>query len=247
MKEWSREKLTLLIILTVVFVTGFGIMIWQGVSNNNVMSSMAPNSYHEVQSSYNADNGGYNNPDNQSNPRNNSNNGSNSDNSNDITSSSDHEEDTRIMVHVAGEVISPGVYQLSDDARVVNAVEAAGGATSLANLDSINLATSISDGQKIYIPSVIERINQINNNGNSNNDSIDTATNLAANSSGKININTASASRLQELSGIGPSKAESIIDYRESNGRFENVDELLHVSGIGERTLEKIRDDIIVR
>ncbi|MFP4662627.1 MAG: helix-hairpin-helix domain-containing protein [Halanaerobiales bacterium] len=246
MKEWSREKLTLLILVAVVFLTGIGVMLWQNVSNNNMLTSVAANTYQGDSNTPNTDNVVNNNEANNNHVNNyNSNNGTAGDNNIPNSSHQVEDKDNKIMVHVAGEVNSPGVYQLSYDARVVDAVDASGGATSLANLDSINLASPINDGQKIYIPSVIERVNQIKNQNTTVSGS-DNA-NSSINSSGKININTASASRLQDLSGIGPSKAESIIDYREDNGRFASVDELLKVSGIGEVTLEKIRDDIVVR
>ncbi len=241
MKNLSRENLTILIIVTILLIFGSGIFIWQGIDNSRVISSVAVTPFQDKQNN-NKDNSGKV-----------SKNASatesiythNEDNSeiNKLEEANSKSKPSSIMIHVAGEVVNPGVYQLSEDSRVVHAVELAGGATSLADLDSVNLASPIQDGQKIYIPSVIEKINQFNGGNNDGN----TAKSSSGNSSGKININTASASKLEELSGIGPSKADSIIDYRNDNGPFKNVDELLNVSGIGAKTLEKIKDDIVLR
>jgi len=238
----SREKLTLLIIITILFIFGSGIFIWQGIENNRVISSVAVSQIQEKQDS-NKDSSGIENKQNLNTTESIYTQDEGNSNTNNLEEEYNKSETNSIMIHVAGEVVNPGVYQVSTDSRVVHAVELAGGATSLANLDSINLASPIQDGQKIYIPSVLDKINQIKG-GNSGSNNVGST---SGNSSGKININTASQGKLEELSGIGPSKADSIIDYRNDNGPFKNVDELLNVSGIGDKTLEKIKDDIVVR
>ncbi len=142
----------------------------------------------------------------------------------------------RVLIHVAGEVKQAGVYQLPPESRVINALQAAGGATRLADLDQLNLAAPIFDGQKIYIPSITELTDS---SGNSRLASLD-------HHSGKININQASPEELQQLTGIGPGKASNIVQYRRKIGGFTKIEQLLDVSGIGAKTLEKLRDQITV-
>ncbi len=138
-----------------------------------------------------------------------------------------------LVVHVAGEVVSPGVYTLLPTAdRVADAVEAAGGFTDRADVDTVNLAAQLSDGQQIRVLAV----------GESPADPGD-----GAGTGSPININTASLAALQTLAGIGPIKAQAIIDYRESNGPFQRIEDILKVKGIGEKTFEAIRDQIAVR
>ncbi|QTL97940.1 hypothetical protein GM661_08090 [Iocasia frigidifontis] len=150
-------------------------------------------------------------------------------------------EDQRIIIHIAGEVKQSGVYELPGDARVIDAVMAAGGETSYADLDSMNLASPVFDGEKIYVPSIIETKLSDESYASGNKLSSTGA------SSNKININKASSKELEELPGIGPSKASSIIDYRDEIGRFSDLEQLTAVSGIGEKTLQKIKNKISVR
>ena len=136
------------------------------------------------------------------------------------------EEETLIYVHVAGQVQSPGVYRLPDDSRVVHAVEAAGGFTPEASKDGVNLAMGLGDGQRIYIPARDEV--------------------GASPLEGMVNINQAGPGELESLPGIGPALAQEIINYRSRHGGFPTVDDLIHVSGIGERTVERLRELVIV-
>jgi len=214
----NKDQLILLLFATIIIIMGAGIFFWQNMKNSQLISSMTVSASLNQTDLFSGHHG-----------------------SNPLSEESVKEiKNEKILVHVAGEVLNSGVYELESGARVIDALMAAGGATSLANLDIINLAAPISDGEKIYIPSVIEKINQFNQNSSFTSYS-------SGGSSGKININTADASELQKLTGIGPGKAKSIIDYRNKNGPFKNVDDLLNVSGIGEKTLEKIRDEIVVR
>jgi len=214
----NKDQLILLLLATIIIIMGAGIFFWQNMKNSQLISSMTVSASLNQTDLFSGHHG-----------------------SNPLSEESVKEiKNEKILVHVAGEVLNSGVYELESGARVIDALMAAGGATSLANLDIINLAAPISDGEKIYIPSVIEKINQFNQNSSFTSYS-------SGGSSGKININTADASELQKLSGIGPGKAKSIIDYRNKNGPFKSVDDLLNVSGIGEKTLEKIRDEIVVR
>ena len=214
----NKDQFILLLFATIILILGAGIFFWQNMKNSQLISSMTVSASLNQTDLFSGHHG-----------------------SNPLSEESEKEiKNEKILVHVAGEVLNSGVYELESGARVIDALMAAGGATSLANLDIINLAAPISDGEKIYIPSVIEKINQFNQNSSFTSYS-------SGGSSGKININTADASELQKLTGIGPGKAKSIIDYRNKNGPFKSVDDLLNVSGIGEKTLEKIRDEIVVR
>lgn len=147
-----------------------------------------------------------------------------------------------VYVDVDGAVVRPGVYRLKDGARVSQAIDAAGGLTAEADVTGLNRASKITDGQKIYVPTVGEQQAAAAVGGA---DSAAVASG-AGSSSGLVNINTASAAELQTLSGIGPSTAQSIIDERTQNGAFASVDDLMRVSGIGEKKLAKIKDCICV-
>lgn len=148
-----------------------------------------------------------------------------------------------VYVDVDGAVVRPGVYQLKDGARVSQAIDAAGGLTAEADVTGLNRASKITDGQKIYVPTVGEQQAAAAVGGD---ESSAATTPGAGSSSGLVNINTASAAELQTLSGIGPSMAQSIIDERSKNGPFASVDDLMRVSGIGEKKLAKIKDCICI-
>ena len=170
--------------------------------------------------------------------------------SDDVTNDQDSDDDsseasvdTEVYVDVDGAVASPGVYRLKDGARVAQAIDAAGGLTPDADVTGLNRASKVADGQKIYVPKVGEQ--QANASGGGSDDSA-VSTSGVSDSAGLVNINTASAAELQTLSGIGPSMAQSIIDERTKNGAFASVDDLMRVSGIGEKKLAKIKDCICV-
>lgn len=148
-----------------------------------------------------------------------------------------------VYVDVDGAVVRPGVYRLKDGARVSQAIDAAGGLTAEADVTGLNRASKVTDGQKIYVPTVGEQQPAAAVDGA---ESGAATTPGAGSSSGLVNINTASAAELQTLSGIGPSMAQSIIDERTKNGAFASVDDLMRVSGIGEKKLAKIKDCICV-
>lgn len=145
-----------------------------------------------------------------------------------------------IVVHVAGEVKNPGVYTLSNSARMIDAVLAAGGATARADLEVINLATPLMDSSQIYVPAkgAAERPEfarpQPGING------VQPAQN-SSNSSGVVNINRASVTELDSLPGVGPSTAQAIVDYRTTNGPFGSPEDLLNVKGIGPAKFEAMR------
>lgn len=171
-------------------------------------------------------------------------------------------QDKKLYVHVAGAVEKPGVYQLPRGSRVIEAVKMAE-PTGDADLDSLNLASVITDGQKIYVPlkptafqdvtagpGITSGVPVSQPAGVRRNTFISTAgVNSAgvASPAGLININTADQSLLETLPGIGPTLAQRIIQYREINGRFDNIEDLKNVSGIGDKKFESLRDMITVR
>lgn len=148
-----------------------------------------------------------------------------------------------VYVDVDGAVVLPGVYRLKEGARVSQAIDAAGGLTAEADVTGLNRASKVADGQKIYVPKVGEQQTVTAGGGADGGAVVTSGANDAA---GLVNINTASVAELQTLSGIGPSMAQSIIDERTKNGPFASVDDLMRVSGIGEKKLAKIKDCICV-
>ena len=155
-------------------------------------------------------------------------------------------------VHVAGAVKNPGVYNLPSSSRVIDAIEKAGGATENADLDQINLADYVSDGQKIEVPKltsgdtslnyklITDELDKIGAN------KIDSTNEKSSSKSDLVNINTADSSELQSLPGIGTTIANSIIEYRKENGNFETIEDLKNVSRIGDKTFDKLKDLITV-
>lgn len=172
-----------------------------------------------------------------------------------INSASDISENTPaiqieippVIIHIAGAVKNPGVYQLKSTDRIVDAVKIAEGATEEANLDLINLAAILKDGQKIIIPykTYSETGEKINTNTHNNAEGMYYSSPVST--SAKININTANANMLQTLPGIGPVLSERIIEYRNQNGLFGVIDDIKDVSGIAEKKYEGIKDLICVQ
>lgn len=142
-----------------------------------------------------------------------------------------------ISVYICGEIIKPGVYKLSEDDRLLKLIEMAGGFTQKADPQAINLSEKLKDEDFIKIPSVI-----INSNG----EALVTDNTTLAQTTGKININTATREQLETLPRIGEAIAQRIIDYRESNGKFKDINEINNVSGIGDKIFEGLKDKIAV-
>lgn len=138
-----------------------------------------------------------------------------------------------IYVDIGGEVLRPGVYEVAEGTRLFQVIERAGGLTEEANIDEINRAETVFDGQKIMI-------------GDKTTEGAAPEEKKSAEADGKININTADSATLQEIPGIGPSKADRIIQYRESEGRFNSIDDIKNISGIGNKTFEGIKEYITV-
>ena len=146
-----------------------------------------------------------------------------------------------IFIDVGGEVQYPGVVELETGARVYQAIAQAGGVTAAADLSPINQAMILSDGDKIYIP----RYEETAQSQASAYKGASFITNSAS-GAGKININSASLEELQTLSGIGPVTAQKIIDYRSANGKFLELNHLMDVPGIGEKTFDALEDSICI-
>lgn len=138
-----------------------------------------------------------------------------------------------VLVHVAGAVVEPGVYELPAGARVRDAVEAAGGPTETADWNALNLAAVVVDASRVYVPVVGEALPATPALGSDGTD---------AARSGPIDVNRATVAELDELPGVGPATAEAIVTERERNGPFVGVDDLDRVPGIGPAKLEALRD-----
>lgn len=152
---------------------------------------------------------------------------------------------SQLIVHVSGAVSAPGVVQLPPGSRVDDALQAAGGATAEADLSAVNLARPVADGEQIHVPLPGEEPPPVDPGPSSTEDHGNPEGSESSGGAGggeAIDLNTASATELEELPGVGPAIAQRIIEHRELNGPYSSVDGLLEVSGIGPATLEKIRD-----
>lgn len=143
---------------------------------------------------------------------------------------------TEPVVHVAGAVVRPGVYVVREGGRLSDAVEMAGGLTPQADPGRVNLAQILVDGSRHYIPAVGEAI-PVAADGSTGQSEVEGGGGEQA-----VDLNTASASELEELPGVGPATAEAIIEHRETVGPFTSVDDLLDVRGIGEAKMAELRD-----
>ena len=154
-----------------------------------------------------------------------------------------------ITVHIIGEVKYPGVVVLKEGSRVVDAIEAAGGETDDADLNSLNLAYMLNDGEKIYVPNKQEtkdeNKNYIEEGGGTNISQAGTDQNNSKNE--KININTAGEDELMKITGIGESTAKKIIEYRNQNGRFKTIEDIKKIPGIGDSKYNNMKEEIRVK
>ena len=153
--------------------------------------------------------------------------------------SSQKDSDT-VVVDIDGQVVAPQVVELPKKSRISDAIYAAGGLTKKADVSTINRAKILTDGEKIYIPAKVEQIDGTRQGEETTGNSND-----ASGSNGKININTASGSQLQEITGVGPATAEKIISYRQKTP-FKNIEELKNVNGIGDKTFEKMKEQVTI-
>ena len=146
-------------------------------------------------------------------------------------------EQDLITVDVKGAVKAPGIYDLPVGSRVNDAVQKAGGLTEQADSKSINLAQKVSDETLVYVPTKGEE-------AASQQTALGTASSTSKEK--KVNLNKASLEELKKVKGLGGKRAQDIIDYRETNGKFKSVDELKKVSGIGAKIIEKLKDYVTV-
>lgn len=223
--ELDKKQIMLLVFIICLIVTGVGIIIWQKVNDGDVITDLEEVSVSVKES---------------------------------VSDNRKKEEQgeekapqkKKIIIHIAGAVNEAGVYELEEGARVIDALKLAGGETEAAELDHINLAAPIFDSDKIFIPRENSDIEN-NENGGQNGDFEQknkiTYSQQTDSSSSKINLNRAGKSELEQLPGIGPSKAANIIKYREKIGNFSEFVQLLNVSGIGEKTLDKIVTELTLR
>lgn len=133
-----------------------------------------------------------------------------------------------IYVHVLGAVVTPGLYELREGDRVVDAIAVAGGFAEGADETQLNLARQVSDGEQIVVPLLGEAVPP------------------GEQQSGKVNLNTATEEQLETLPRVGPALAQRILDWREANGRFSAIEDLLSVTGIGDKTFEGLRELVMV-
>lgn len=140
-------------------------------------------------------------------------------------------EVSKLAVHVAGAVASPGVYQLLEGKRVVDALKVAGDALPEAELDALNLAAKLVDGQKIYVPKKGEVVSSAGS---------------SVGTEQKVSLNQATEGQLEELPGIGEVLAGRIVEWRETHGRFSKIEQLLEIEGIGSKKFEQLKDKVSV-
>lgn len=160
------------------------------------------------------------------------------DNKNEIL---DDSEKSEILIHVSGSVKNEKVVSLPEGSRIQDAINAVGGLTDDADLSNINLAYILEDGEKIYIPKKGEQPNEYIDNS-----SLSLSKNSNNSTKIRVNINKASQEELEKISGIGPSTALKIINYRKENGKFSSKEDIKNVPGIGDIKYESIKDYIYV-
>lgn len=158
----------------------------------------------------------------------------------------------KIVVHVIGEVMNPGVVELNEGARIIDAINKCGGVTENSDLSIINLAFLLEDGIQIYIPKKNENLEEkqlvvsdagksvIMESATKENENKDTGT-------AKVNINTANEEKLKTLPGVGESMAKKIVEYRNKNGKFSSIEDIKNVTGIGESKYDSIKDYITIK
>lgn len=156
-----------------------------------------------------------------------------------------------MKVYVTGAVNFPGVVQLEVGSRIEDAINIAGGITENADLEKVNLAYSLEDGQKLYIPTKNEEKTEYISTENGE-EVVEDRKSTSVSSEGKtgnlkVNLNTDNARELESLPGVGPALAQKIMDYRKENGNFKSVEDLKNVSGIGDKKFESMKEYVLVK
>lgn len=169
---------------------------------------------------------------------------------NNVSTNENNTNDDIVIIHITGSVKNPGIVKLKEGSRIEDAIEAAGGLTEIADITKVNLAYVVEDGTKIKIPSASEEDigdEDIIDSKSGDNIIIEENTLSSNNSTQTININKATEKEFETLPGIGPSLASKIIEYRNQNGKFESIEDIKNVNGIGDNKYEKIKDLITVK
>ena len=151
-----------------------------------------------------------------------------------VITKKEEKESIKIVVDIKGEIKNPNIYWLEEGCIIEDLINVAGGITEEGDLSKINRAQKLNDHEVVIIPNINDKESEI--------ESIIPS----SNNENKVNINTASINELDTLSGIGPSKAEAIIKYREENGTFKSIEEIKNVTGIGEALFEKFKENITI-
>ena len=150
-----------------------------------------------------------------------------------------------VVIHVVGDVADPGVVRVPEGSRVVDVIAAAGGALASADLERINLARVVVDGEQVHVPAPGEQLLP-NTNGSGGGGAVGQGSGTGPIAAGPVNLNTADLAQLDTLPGVGPVLAQRILDWRSAHGRFSSVDELGEVSGIGEKLLAQLTPKVTV-
>lgn len=169
---------------------------------------------------------------------------------NNVITNENNTNDDIVIIHITGSVKNPGIVKLKEGSRIEDAIESAGGLTENADITKVNLAYVVEDGTKIKIPSASEEdIGDEDIIDSKSGDNIIIEENAVPlnNSTQTININKATEKEFETLPGIGPSLASKIIEYRNQNGKFESIEDIKNVNGIGDNKYEKIKDLITVK
>lgn len=156
-------------------------------------------------------------------------------------------ENKTIMVDISGEVVTPGVVKLTEGARIIDAITAAGGKTEDADLSKVNLAYILEDGVQLYIPRYNEKLEKDILQTEPGVGIVQEGINTTSKKDTKVNINTASKEKLTTLPGIGSGTADKIIEHRSKNGKFKTADEVKKIPGIGENKFKSLKDKITIK
>lgn len=156
-------------------------------------------------------------------------------------------ENKTIMVDISGEIITPGVVKLPEGSRIIDAITAAGGKTEDADLSKVNLAYILDDGVQLYIPRYNEKLEKEIVQTEPGVGIIQEGINKTSKKDSKVNINTANKEKLATLPGIGEGTAEKIIEYRSKTGKFNVIDEIKKIPGIGESKFKSLKDKITIK
>ena len=169
---------------------------------------------------------------------------------NNVITNENNTNDDIVIIHITGSVKNPGIVKLKEGSRIEDAIESAGGLTENADITKVNLAYVVEDGTKIKIPSASEEDigdEDIIDSKSGDNIIIEENAVPSNNSPQTINVNKATEKEFETLPGIGPSLASKIIEYRNQNGKFESIEDIKNVNGIGDNKYEKIKDLITVK